>query len=105
MILFRVTAAAGDAFVVERSDELVTGKPVELLRVVAERVEMPDRLAVFQQTRWLDAGNLLEIDGQVVGVLAPASGFLYQLLVAREGSIACDPDHSARSRSGVFWIN
>src|SRR5882762_6564737 len=45
-ILFVIAARTGDAFGVERFEELVAGQPVEMLRVVSEWIEMPDRPAV-----------------------------------------------------------
>ena len=59
---------------------LSRGQSVEMLRVVSERIEMPDRPAVFRQTRRLDAGNLFQVGAQIVRVLAPARGFLHQLV-------------------------
>src|SRR5438034_4974557 len=51
-----------------------------MLRVISKWIEMPDRPAVFRQPRRLDAGNLLQVDAQVVRVLASARGFLHQLV-------------------------
>src|SRR6266700_3308806 len=48
-ILFVIAARAGNAFGVECFEELLAGQPVEMLRVVSEWVEMPDRPAVFRQ--------------------------------------------------------
>src|SRR5439155_10653901 len=79
-ILFVITARTGDAFGVERFDELVTGQSIELFRVVSEWIEMPDRAAVFRQPRRLDARNLFQVGAQVVRVLASARGFLQQLV-------------------------
>src|SRR5207244_9032033 len=79
-ILFVIAARTGDAFGVERLKELVAGQPAEMLRVVSEGIEMPDRPAVFRQPRRLDAGNLLEVGAQVVRVLTSARGFMHQLV-------------------------
>src|SRR5207247_6561879 len=46
----------------------------------SEWIKVPDRAAVFRQTRWLDAGNLFQMDAQVVCVFTPARRFLHELL-------------------------
>src|SRR5205807_2557784 len=79
-ILFVITARTRDALGVERFEELVASQTVEVVCVVSEWIEMPDRGAVLRQTRRLDAGNLFQVAAQVVRVLAPARGFLNQLV-------------------------
>ena len=59
---------------------VVAGQPLELLRVVPERVQVPDRPAVLGQARRLDARDLLQGGGQAIGVLAPPGRVLDQLV-------------------------
>src|SRR5207244_8740928 len=74
-VLLVIAARTGNAFGVERLKELVAGQPAEMLRVVSEWIEMPDRPAAFRQPRRLDAGNLLQVCGQVIRVLTSARCF------------------------------
>src|SRR5882672_5284277 len=50
-VLFVIAAPARDAFGIERFEELVASQAVESLRIISEWIEMPDRSAVFRQTR------------------------------------------------------
>src|SRR5213593_2391703 len=61
---------------------------------------MPDGPAVSGHTHRLNTGNLLEAAAQIVGVLAPARGFLHQLvelLHENDGLELLHPEVSAAS--------
>ncbi len=79
-VLFVIPGAAWNAFGVERSDEFVVAQPVELVCVVAERVEMPDWIAVFGEANCLDARDGFEAFGEMLGVGAADFCFLDELV-------------------------
>src|SRR5690349_16258655 len=75
-----IARSAGDSFGAQRAGELVAREAVEVVGVVAERIKVPNRTAVFRQTGWLDAANFFEAGCEIIGVLLATSGFAQQLL-------------------------
>ena len=70
----------GNPLGVQRGDELVPRQAVELLGVVAQGKQMPDGAAAFGQSRRSDAGNLLQVLDQVIGIRAADGGLRDQLV-------------------------
>lgn len=79
-VLFVISGAAWHAFGVEGSDEFVAAEPVELVGVVAERVEVPDWLAVCWEADCLDARDGFESFSEMLGVGAADFSFLDEFI-------------------------
>src|SRR5262249_4179159 len=99
-----ITARTGNAFGVERLKEFVPAQTTEVLGVISDRVEMPDRAAVLRQTRRLEAGDFFQMRAQVVRVLAAARGFLDQLVKLLQEHHSLELLHAVVAAPGEKWL-